>query len=251
MNSVRRERLKKYIAEKGIVSLKELTTIFSDVSLMTIHRDLDFLEEDGKIIRMRGGARYIGEISAHEPSFEIREVENRKAKEQIAEKAVRFIHSGSSVFFDAGTTTMALARLIPDDSFSVITSAPNIALEVARRTNPTVSMCGGTLNRSNMTLSGTSAMEMLEKVNIDVAFLVCTGFSLEGGFTCGKESEADVKNLIIKKARTVIMLMDRSKLNKMLPFTFCGLKDINYMICEGELPPKVAEAAAKAGVQLL
>lgn len=251
MNSLRREEIKRYIERKGIVSLKELAVVFSSVSLMTIHRDLDFLEDEGTIIRMRGGAKYVGEYGAREMAFDQRAIENKEAKEIIAKKAASFVKTGSSIFLDAGTTMLALAREVPDVNVSVLTSAPNIAMEVAKKPNPTISLVGGTLNRTNMTLSGSSATDMISKVNVDVAFLVASGYSSEGGFTCGREGEAEVKMAIVKKARTTIMLMDRSKLDKMLPFTFAELSDINYFITDGPLPDGLVQAAKKAEVKLL
>ena len=56
MNQLRRENIGKYIREKGAVTVKEVSALFPDVSLMTIHRDLEKLEEEGTIIRTRGGA---------------------------------------------------------------------------------------------------------------------------------------------------------------------------------------------------
>ena len=56
MNQIRRERIRKYIQEKGVVSVKEINSLFPDVSVMTIHRDLTKLEEERLIIRTRGGA---------------------------------------------------------------------------------------------------------------------------------------------------------------------------------------------------
>lgn len=251
MNSIRREEIKKFIEKNSIVSLKELAAEFSNVSVMTIHRDLDALEDEGVIVRVRGGAKIAHESQEKEPAFEMREDVNREAKEIIAKKAVDFIKSGSAVFLDAGTTTMALAKAIPDINVSVVTSGPNIALEVSNKTNPIVSVCGGTLNRSNLTLSGSSAIEMLSKINIDVAFLVASGYSHEGGFTCGRESEAYVKRTVANKARTVILLMDTSKVNKMLPFTFADLSDIDFIISDNPLPKDIVMAADKAGVSIL
>ena len=56
MNQLRREKIGKYIQEKGAVTVKELSALFPDVSLMTIHRDLEKLEQEGVINRTRGGA---------------------------------------------------------------------------------------------------------------------------------------------------------------------------------------------------
>ena len=66
MNQLRRERIGKYIQEKGAVTVKEVSALFPDVSLMTIHRDLEKLEEEGLIIRTRGGA--VSATSAGSPT---------------------------------------------------------------------------------------------------------------------------------------------------------------------------------------
>lgn len=251
MTSVRREEIKRFIEEKGVVSLKELSAEFSSVSTMTIHRDLDALEDEGVIVRMRGGAKYVGSASNQEPAYDLRAVKNRAAKEVIAKKAAAFIGGGSAVFLDSGTTMMALAAAMPDVNVSVFTSGPNIALEAAKKQNPIISMCGGMLNRSNMTLTGSSATEMLSKINIDVAFLVASGYSGEGGFTCGREGDAQVKIGVVKKARTVIMLMDHSKLGKLLPFTFATMDDIDYLITEAPLPEELRAEAKNRNVTIL
>ena len=59
MNILRREKLKEFIRQKQVVSLKQLTQEFNDVSVMTLHRDLDFLAKEGFILRIRGGAKYL------------------------------------------------------------------------------------------------------------------------------------------------------------------------------------------------
>ena len=59
MNKIRQDRIKEYIEEKNVVTIKELQELFPDVSLMTIHRDLDVLEDDGVVVKFRGGARSV------------------------------------------------------------------------------------------------------------------------------------------------------------------------------------------------
>ena len=45
--------------------------------------------------------------------------------------------------------------------------------------------------------------------------MTATGFIKDvGGFTCGNQSEADVKRKVIEKADNVILLLDSSKVNK-------------------------------------
>lgn len=84
MYSIRREKLREYLRENGTVTIRELCAAFPDVSTMTIHRDLDALEEEGCVVKMRGGARFLADTRA-EPAFPVRAVENPGAKERIGE----------------------------------------------------------------------------------------------------------------------------------------------------------------------
>jgi len=249
MNGLRREKLLRYIEENEAATLKEMKALFPDVSLMTLHRDLEYLEEQGAILRVRGGAQAIG--AAVEPRFEAREQENSGSKNIIAQKALTLIKPGSVIFLDAGTTSFALARIIPDINVNIFTIGPNIAVELMKLDNPSINICGGNLNRANLALSGQSTLDMIAEINIDTAFIGTGGYTHENGFTGGKESEARTKSLVIKKARTVVALMDSSKLGRILPFTFAKLSDFNYVINDGRLPEEFLSEAARLNVSVL
>ncbi len=252
MNTIRREQMLEFIKAKKAVSLKELIQMFSGVSTMTIHRDLDYMEEKGVIERVRGGARYlVPEIDHREPAFIEREVSNREQKEIIARKAVSLIRSGSSIFIDSGTTTLALAKLIEDIPLNVVTNSPNIAVALSDRNYINLTLSGGTLEKRNLSLYGSSAVSTIEKINVDLAFVVPSGFTEQGGFCCGNDGEAVVKNLICKKARSVALLIDSSKLDKVMPFTFANAEDIDYLICDKPLPEELAFALRQKGVSIL
>ena len=229
MNGIRREKIREFVELNQIATLNQLSALFPDVSLMTIHRDLSHLQDQGFLVKIRGGARYIANV-ANEPAFAAREIINKSAKQIIAGKAVAFLAGSSSIFIDAGTTTMALARQMPDIQANVMTTGPNIALELAKKSLITVNLCGGVLNKSNLTLSGDSAVESLSGINIDTAFIVASGYSAHSGFTCGMESEARIKRMVIKKARTSVILMDSSKFDRLLPYTFAVPGDFSCMI---------------------
>jgi len=249
MNGLRREKLLRYIEEKEAATLKEMKALFPDVSLMTIHRDLEYLEQRGIIQRVRGGAQAIG--TAVEPIFEAREQENSAFKRLIAQKAISLIKPGSSIFLDSGTSCFALARLMPDVEVNIFTIGPNIAIELMKLNNPSINICGGNLNRANLALSGQNTLDMIAEINIDTAFIGTGGYTRENGFTGGKESEARAKALVIKKARTVVALMDSSKLGKILPFTFARLSDFNYIINDGILPEDFLEEAGHLNVTII
>jgi len=249
MNRIRQATIKDFIIRNNVVTIKQIQALFPDVSLMTIHRDLDFLEEQGEIVKFRGGARsirYTGDLE-----FNVRMRENNSGKLNIAKKALSLIQPHASVFLDASTTNLALARNMPDINLNVFTTGPSIALELCRLHNPVVSVCCGTMNRKNMALSGQNTLEMLEKINIDMAFIGVSGCSVEAGFTCGTESDMLVKRLVIKKARTSVVMCGREKLSCLMPYTFAGLEDVDYLICDQPMPESFARAARAANVILL
>lgn len=251
MNQLRREQIRKHIQEKGAVSVKELNSLFPDVSVMTIHRDLAKLEEDRLIIRTRGGAMAINYHGVTEGKLETRMQSNVVEKREIATKALQLIYTDSTVFLDAGTSCMSLAQLLPDIDINIFTTAPNIAVELSRLVNPTIHMCGGTLNRSNQAVSGASTLAMLENINIALAFIGVSGYTADGGFTCGKEDEMQVKRLIMKKAARKVILMDSTKYGKIFPYKFGNMEDIDYVISDGQLPEEFLEKAQAAEVIVL
>jgi DeoR/GlpR family transcriptional regulator of sugar metabolism len=251
VNTERREIIKNHIIKYGEVKVSELQELFPDLSAMTIRRDLAYLEDKGLIIRTRGGARAIPFASSlREDLYSLREVKNIEAKENIAKKAVKFVEAGRSLYFDSGTTIMSLARILPDENLSILTSGPNIGLEIIKKNNPSVTLIGGLISRNNLSTSGMHCLNFIKAINIDIAFMATSGFSLESGFTSGNLNECQIKEAVIKKARKTIMLMDSSKIDKNLPFTFATLKDINVLICENTLPEKIYKAAEKKGVLL-
>ena len=249
MHQIRQDKIRNFIEQKGTVTIKQLQELCPEVSLMTIHRDLDFLEQCGVLVKVRGGAKSVRH--AGDPGFEERSRENITGKSAIANKALSLIQSGSSLFLDASTTNMILARNLPDISLRVFTTGPNIALELCRLHEPTITLCCGTINRKNMALSGQNTLEMLEKINIDVALIGVSGCSAEAGFTCGTESDMMVKRLVIRKARTVVMLCDHAKFSRLMPYTFADFKNVDYLISDKPLPESIRKAAQEGGVRIL
>lgn len=249
MNNIRQDLILGYIERKHVVTIKELQGLCPDVSLMTIHRDLDALEKVGLVVKVRGGAKSVKH--AVDPGFDVRIQENTDGKAEIARKALRLIQPNSAVFLDASTTNLMLARILPDMNLNIVTTGPNIGMELCRLHNPVVTLCCGTINRKNMALSGQNTLEMLEKINIDMAFIGVSGCSVDAGFTCGTENDMLVKRMVIQKARTSVIMCDQTKLSRLMPYTFGKLEDVDYLISDIPLPENFVQAAREANVTLL
>lgn len=252
MNTQRRDAIMELLNTKGEVFLKDLEELFPDCSSMTLRRDLKYFEENGYVKRTRGGAVALSMLSmAAEDVYSRRALENTASKSLIARKAAAYIEGGRSFYLDSGTTLMLFAKEIPDDYISILTSGPNIAMELIKKAKPNVMLIGGQLNRNTISVSGANATSFLSGVNIDTAFMAASGFSLQNGFTSGTYSECELKQEVLKRASSVIMLMDSSKFGKSLPYTFGTLKDIDVLVADDNLPEELRNAAVESGVTVI
>ena len=239
MNNIRQEQMREYIEKRNLVTIKELQSLFPSVSLMTIHRDLDALERDGYVVKFRGGAKSVR--LTDDPEFQVRVRENNEGKMIIVRKALELIQPHTSIFLDASTTNLLLAKSLPDINLNVVTTGPSIALELSRLHNPVVTLCCGTMNRKNLALSGQNTLKMLESINIDLALIGVSGCSVEAGMTCGTEGDMLVKRLVIEKARTSVVLCGHEKFSCLMPYTFAKIEDVDYIISDQDMPEQVKE----------
>ena len=257
MNNDRQLQILQLLDTKGEVQLQQLRELFPDVSVMTLRRDLIALEAESRLIRTHGGAvshkklSISGVVNGEEDSYSRRASDNVEAKLKIADKSIELVEKGRSIYFDAGSTIMCLARILEDDSYSIFTSGANIALELVKKLRTSVVLLGGLVNRNTLSTSGPDAMSSLDNVNIDTAFMASSGYSIDSGFTVSNIYECELKRKIIKRARKVILLMDTSKVNKNLPFTYATLDDIDIWVTETALPQEIVIEAKKAGTTLL
>ena len=244
--------LKEFIDKNGKVTLHELECTFTNVSSMTLRRDLARLEEQNAVLRIPGGALSVNSVlRAKEADFSERINFNTAEKIEIAEKAVALVEPQSCVFIDGGSTTTYFARALPDDNFYVLTNALVIAETILRKEKPTVALLGGDLRKNNFITVGQTCADYIDKINIQTAVMTATGFIKDvGGFTCGNQAEAEVKRHVIKKADFVIMLLDSSKVNKKTPYTFANLADINCMVVDKNFSKELKTSIEESGIKV-
>ena len=254
MSFERRHQILELLRRDGTVLLRDLAERFPEVSEMTLRRDLEYLEKLGEAVRIKGGARHVsvfGSNSAAEEVYANRLSKNREGKEKIAAIALRLVETGRSMFLDAGTTMMAFAARLPDTNFSILTSGPNIALEVAKKYNPSVNLIGGQFNRVSQSVSGMQSLEFVRHMNFDLAFLSSSAFSLDNGFSSGNYGECELKRHIVSQANRTVLLLDSDKFGKTMPFTFAALGEIDVLVTDKKPSEEVLKAAQENGIQVL
>lgn len=237
MKRDRIEEIADLLDKRGKLTLEQLESFFPNVSQMTLRRDLFQLEQDGKIIRARGGAMSVKEVQkvSGEP-YTKKTAIHTDEKIEIAQKAAALIDEGCSLFIDGGTTAMYLAKEIPDMNINVFTNGLAVAIELAQKKNLNVVMLGGQVMKDNLSTASPVAKTYFADTNFELAIISTSAFTPENGFSCGSQVEADLLRLVRTKAKSLYMMLDSSKIGKIMPYTFAHIQDIDVLITDENFP---------------
>ncbi|MED1201807.1 DeoR/GlpR family DNA-binding transcription regulator [Heyndrickxia acidicola] len=223
----RLERVREWLAVHKEITLEGLMEEF-EVSRDTARRDLVKLEEDGDVIRVKGGAILSKEVP------QIKQYHKRDqtvAKEKIAQKASTFIQDFDFILFDTSTTVALTAKYMKTKEATVLTNSIDIVNILAERPEVKVYMAGGRFNAFNRNFVGFHTAEELEKYKADILFIGACGLG-SNGLTTPDEEEAFVKKSMIKAARKVIVLTDHTKFHKDFFHRVCDLSVIDTVITD-------------------
>ena len=242
MKRERIEDIAEILDKRGKMTLEQLEEVFPNVSQMTLRRDLFQLEEDGRIIRIRGGAMSVKEVQkVSGEAYTKKTTINTDAKIVIAQKAAALIDEGSCVFLDGGTTAMYLAKEMPDLKCNVFTNGIAVAMELAQKKNVAITVVGGQLMKDNLSTSSPASRAYFDATNFEIAIVSATAFTPEHGFSCNSQIESDLLRDVFKKARQVYMMLDSSKIGKINPYTFAHIEDIDVLITDDRFPKEVKD----------
>ncbi len=246
----RRQHIFKAIEASGVASVRDLAQRF-DVSMITIMRDLQELEQEGLIRRVHGGAISVRGAS-YEPPFSARESQLSPEKQRIALKAVELIADGDSLILDVGTTTLEIARALKGKrNLTVLVTNLRAALELASQPAIQVIVIGGKLRSSELSMIGHLAEQTLRTFQVDKAFIGVGGVTVSHGLTEFNFDEAGTKRTMIERARQAIVVADHTKFGKIMLTQVAPLSDISLLITGSELDEEQKHELEEAGVTLL
>lgn len=237
MKRDRIDRIADLLDKRGKLSLEQLVEYFPDVSLMTLRRDLVLLEQQERIIRVRGGAMSVKEVQKVSGEAYVKKTATHTdEKIEIARKAASLIEEHASLFMDGGTTSMYLAKELPDIPLHVFTNGLAVAVELSKKKNYDVTIFGGQVLKDNLTTISSVTKAYFENTNFEIAVMSSSAFTPENGFSCGAQIEADFLQEVQKKAKAVYIMLDSSKVGKIMPHTFAYMDDIDVLITDGRFP---------------
>lgn len=236
----RRSRIMSEVRRRGAASVSDLAVSLG-VSEMTIRRDLDSLDADGLLDKVRGGA--MTPHTAERPDFDFTTQSTRflAEKRSIAARAAELVEPGMAIGLGGGTTTWALAqelRRIPE--LTIVTNSIPVADVFARPDRSdepylqTVVITGGVRTPSDA-LVGPVAVRALESLHCDLVFLGVRGIDVQAGLTTSNLLEAETNRALVAAGREAVVLADHSKWGAVGLTTVVELHEVDRLIIDDGL----------------
>ncbi len=240
MKVERRSQIADLIREQRAIKNEELMERFG-ISIETVRRDLDYLEQQGVLRKVYGGA--VANISLNsEPEYASRSKTNFNQKNAIAKEAVQLINEGDTIYLGVGTTVQAMVQYMHNiGNITVFTNALRTAVELSEIPGCTVVLPGGMLRTKELTLSGFPAEDNLTQFNVDKAFIGVGGIN-ENGITDFHIGEAQLHRKLVLNARQSVALIDSSKIGIRAMNNVCALKELDLVITDSDANKKTVKA---------
>lgn len=242
----RHERLAEIVLREDFVSLKDLAARL-DVSLMTIHRDLDELERQGVLRKVRGGATP-QPSSLFESNVRYRLTQAAPQKRALARAALAQIEPGQAVLIDESTTGLALARLLGKRApLTVITNSLSVMQELRTTRDISLIVLGGDYWPRHEAFCGLACEAAVSALRADVLFMSTTAIS--GGVAYQPDQDIAVaKRAMIAAAARRVLLVDHTKFGRVALHRLAPLTDFDLVITDDGIDAAGLRQLREAGV---
>jgi DeoR/GlpR family transcriptional regulator of sugar metabolism len=218
------------------------------VSEDTVRRDIRELSDQGLLKMVRGGA------VPHSPSpvsFQERIHHAAADKQLMAKKALPFIKENQVLIFDSGTSTLAVASMLPKDMpLTVVTNSFPIADMLKDHEQVEVLFAGGRLLKKSVITAGFDTIRFFEKIRADICFLGVCSIHLQLGLTGHFYEESEVKKTMVASSARVIALSTPDKVDTAESFYICPATSLHAIITNSPEDPKL-EAFKEVGIEIL
>lgn len=220
-----------------------------NVSEDTIRRDLQELAEEGKVIKVHGGAL---SHSFSQVQFPAGEVYSQDHKKVIAQKAISLISNGMFVLTSGGTTILEMARSLPPQLNATFISGSIAAiLEYMHHPNIEVILIGDRISKSSKITVGAEAIARIKQIRADLCFLGTNAIDIQHGITENDWEVAQLKKAMIESSQKTVCLTIAEKINTFQPVRIGGLDEIDILITELAPDDPRLKPYADAGITVL
>ena len=246
MLNERQNKILKILGKNDQTSVNDLSDELK-VSSVTIRQDLNFLEAEGLLKRVHGGA-----VLKDADDLENRLVMNYEKKLLIARKLATFVNEGETILIESGSVNALLAReLLKIKKVTIITTNVYIARQFRKNEQANIIILGGIYQHDSETLVGKITKTCIDQLNIDKAFIGIDGYTAASGFTLRDLFRAEISSYIIQKAKDVYVVSDSSKFGRTELTNVCYINNIQHIATNSDLSAQFQDEFMKAGIDLI
>lgn len=231
---------------------KVLSTSLSsemNVSEDTIRRDLQELSDEGRLIKVHGGALSCSFQNILPAGEEIYSLASKKI---IAQKTISLIQDGMFVFTTGGTTILEMAKQLPHGLKSTFISGSVPAVfEYMKHPNLDVIMIGDKVSKSSRLTVGAEAVKQIQQYRTDLCILGINAIDAVSGITDNDLEVVQIKRAMIESAKKVVCVTIKEKLNTVQPIQICNPKCIDILITEENPDHEIFKPFKEAGIRVL
>lgn len=240
------------ITRRPVVTIGQLVEL-TGASEATIRRDINTLDIQGRIRKVRGGA---GAISRQQersdpiatPSFEATRFVNLEAKRAIAKRAADLVADGEAVIVNGGTTTYCLGPFLADRSLEILTNSLDLALYLIANGNCRVVLPGGDVHRKQRMIVSPYQSDTAIEHFYATKFLLGAHAIRPQGLIEGDPTLIKAEQKMLKQADEVIALVDGSKFEPRGSLILCPLAELDRVITDSSAPQEAIDMLRDAGV---
>lgn len=228
--SSRRERVRRQVLDRGFARIEDLSETLS-VSIMTVHRDLDVLEREGWLTKIRGGAT-ANPAALVDAGVRERQQALAAEKAAIATAASALLAPRQSVFLDDSTTALALLpHLLQSVPAIVSTNFIPVLQGLSGAAGIDVNMLGGHYSPRSEACFGLQTVDAVAQVHADLLFMSTTAVT---GDACYHRSEQTVmvKRAFMAHATRSVLLVDHAKFGRPAPHFLAMLTYFDTVITD-------------------
>ena len=242
--NLRHAQMLSLIRERQEVLVEDLSEIF-EISPMTVRRDLQVLEDQGKVSRFHGGATAEVRQDVRDDS-ELVEL----CRLQIARYAASLVKDGDTLLINGSNTALGLLNHLSGKRVSVFTNN-SMAVRGEYPEEVDVTLSGGILRGSRHILTGDLAIRNLMDVRARKAFLGCTGISPNGEILCGIPAELGINETMIEHADAYYILADYKKIGRTSAYASFHLEKKGCVITDDRAPDDVVKRLKAIGMEVV
>jgi DeoR family fructose operon transcriptional repressor len=248
----RQQAMAAMVADRGRLAVAALSEEFG-VTTETVRRDLAVLERAGMLRRVHGGAVPAGALTLVEPGLSERRHSRSEQKRAIAAAALHLLPGpDGSIALDGGTTTAALAEILPADRrLLAVTSSVPIASRLSLTPGISLHVLGGRVRGVTQCAVGETTVRSLAELRFDVAFLGANGIAPGHGFTTPDDAEAAVKRAMVRAGQRTVVLADSSKLGREHLVRYAAIEEVDVLVTDDGADPEMVAELEKAGVEVV